>query len=57
VVLLEGVGSSPRLQSFPRKMQQAPAKLGPRHGQIMHKVLAFATTPATEDMTGPKCWV
>jgi hypothetical protein len=46
-----------RLQSFHRKMQQAPAEIDRRHEQIMHKVLAFATTPATEDMTGPKCWV
>jgi hypothetical protein len=38
-------------------MQPAPAKLDRRHDQIMHKVLAFTVTPATEDMTGSKCWV
>jgi hypothetical protein len=45
------------LQIFHRTMQPAPAKLDRRHDQIMHKVLAFTVTPATEDMTGSKCWV
>jgi hypothetical protein len=46
-----------RVQSSRRKMQQAPAKLDRRHDRVMHKVLAFVTTPATKDMTGSKCWV